>query len=166
MIVRRVVEARRQHHLEQFPQVNEQSHLAISASSQRLFPPSLLSSAQAISHSRTPALTEEERKLGDSTADGADETNKSTPGQNQWFGIGRVFSKRAARLRKRSAVALRNSQAPIGEDGTEGGDQTITRSKSVSHAGEDAGHEYTGKQQTDGEEEPVKASWWRRILCA
>lgn len=165
MIVRRVVEARRQHHLEQFPQVTEQSQLAISTSSQRLFPPSLFSSAQAISHSRTPALTEEERKLGDSTAAGADETAKNT-GPNQWFGIGRVFSKRASRLRKRSAVTLRNSQAPIDEDGTEGGDQTIRRSKSVSHAKEDDGHEHTDKQQTDGEEEPVKASWWRRILCA
>lgn len=162
--MRRVVEARRQHHLEQFPQVKEQSHLAISSSSQRLFPPSLFNSAQAISHSRTPALTAEERQLGDSSVNRGSETADNPPGQNQWLGIGRVFSKRAAGLRKRSAVALRRSQPPIDEDRFE--KDTIQRSKSVSHAKEDAAPECTDKQQADDGQEPIKASWWRRILCA
>ncbi|KAL1956543.1 hypothetical protein VTO42DRAFT_7014 [Malbranchea cinnamomea] len=156
LIVRRVVEARRQHFLEQFPHFQNQSPLSVRSSSQHFFPPGLLDSAQVISHSRTPALTAEERQLAQDADGGGSSSHEQY--QRKWSGLGRALSKRVARLRQRSATALRGSEAS-----NDASEKPSKRSKSVSHEKHcQPFHDDTTKQLIDV---PINASWWRRILC-
>lgn len=170
MIVRRVVEGRRQHRLEQLPQASQQFHLSPNSPSQHLFSPSLFNSSQAISHSRTPALTADERKLTDSLD--SHESAKDTQ-EHQWLDIGKALSKRVAKLKKSSSTALRGGggiERPSDEgeiEKQEDNDKLPERSKSASHAMDnDAIRDYADQQQINEEHGPIKASWWKRVLCA
>lgn len=185
MIVRRVVEARRQHRQQQFPQEpnqpnqpNGQLHRSPQRSSQQqLFPAGLLHSSQAISHAMTPPLTTEERKLSHSHAH-RDHDNSSAE-NSPLRGIGRALSRRVPGLKRSKSMALKRDHRHEGEAATtttatatgdsDANAQAPGRSKSVCQQKND-GHSVSrpGFKKENGKtgHEPDRVSpWWRRILC-
>ncbi|OAX81299.1 hypothetical protein ACJ72_04359, partial [Emergomyces africanus] len=93
LIIRRVVEARSRHHLQQFPVqqwMQEQSSLAAHSIPQSLFSADLIIASQADSHSRTPALTAKEREITDNNIN-TESPESSSQRPNQWQGWGERF---------------------------------------------------------------------------
>ncbi|KAI1939891.1 hypothetical protein LOZ66_002323 [Ophidiomyces ophidiicola] len=88
LIVRRVVEARRIHHLQQFPPSQQPSQPLISRP-----PPMERTTSQLIAHSHTPPLTAHEQALGD-------EIYTKKQHGSDWLGLRRAFSKRILKIRK------------------------------------------------------------------
>ncbi|KAI1993182.1 hypothetical protein LOZ53_002228, partial [Ophidiomyces ophidiicola] len=88
LIVRRVVEARRIHHLQQFPPSQQPSQPLTSRP-----PPIERTTSQLIAHSHTPPLTAHEQALGD-------EIYTKKQHGSDWLGLRRAFSKRILKIRK------------------------------------------------------------------
>ncbi|KAL2379897.1 hypothetical protein RJZ90_004971 [Blastomyces dermatitidis] len=125
LIVRRVIEARRRHHLQQFPvrpRTPGHSSLAAHSLPQSLFSPDLILSSQTDSHSRTPALTAKEREITDNNNNETTESSLQKP--NQWQGLGSAISKRIRSMKSRDTVDQSHKSPP----------STDHREKSISEA--------------------------------
>ncbi|OJD27354.1 hypothetical protein ACJ73_01253 [Blastomyces percursus] len=172
LIVRRVVEARHRHHLQQFPiQPRPPGHSSIAAHSlsRSLFSPDLILSSQSDSHSRTPALTAEEREITDNNNNEATESSLQKP--NQWQGLGRAISKRIRNMKSRDTVNQSHKSPP----------STGRREKSISEAANPGPNDppQPRKEGDDGvvvtktrghmndryEPGGSKKTWWTRLFC-
>ncbi|EEH39586.2 hypothetical protein PAAG_08855 [Paracoccidioides lutzii Pb01] len=112
LIVRRVVEARHCHYLQQFPtpQPKAIGHLSLAAHSpsQALFSPDLIVVSHADSHLRTPALTDTEKGFADHNFIN-EATERSSHRSSQWKGISRAISKRVRKMKSRDTTNQRHS---------------------------------------------------------
>ncbi|PGH00453.1 hypothetical protein GX51_05771 [Blastomyces parvus] len=173
LIVRRVVEARRRHHLQQFPvrpQTHGHSSLAAHSLPQSLFARDLILASQTDSHSRTPALTAKEREITDNNNhnNNNEEPESSLQKPNQWQGLGRAISKRIRKMKSRDTADQSHKSPP----------STARREKSISEvANPDSNNppQPTRKERDDSvvvghmddryEPEGAKKSWWTWLFC-
>ncbi|KKZ66438.1 hypothetical protein EMCG_07830 [[Emmonsia] crescens] len=172
LIIRRVVEARRRHHLQQFPvQPWTPGHSSLAAHSlpQSLFSPDLIIASQADSHSRTPALTAQEMEITDNNINNeANESFSQKP--NQWQGLGRAISKRIRKMKSRDTADLSHKSPP----------STAQREKSISEVVAPAPNyppqprkkeDTAGVVKAQGHENDRYGSgdnqkpWWRWLFC-
>ncbi|KAK2784098.1 hypothetical protein FQN53_008814 [Emmonsiellopsis sp. PD_33] len=166
LIVRRVVEARRLHHLQQFPPQGQRppahSALAAHAASQNLFPPDLIVSSQVDSHSRTPALTAKERELNDNNInEGIDGSHK----QSQWQGIGKVISQRIRKMKSGDLMNQAQNHPSNDQNEKAAADRTSPNAYDQKRDGLPAIEE-TQRSQNDGSQtERNQQPWWRQAFC-
>ncbi|PGH12570.1 hypothetical protein AJ79_04191 [Helicocarpus griseus UAMH5409] len=143
LIVRRVVEARRLHHLKQFPphlQKPGHSSLAAHSLSQNLFSPDILVASQADSHSRTPALTAKERKI----------TNpKLMAGPAKSYLESLPEEKDGDTADKNHGVTSANTK----------------REEAVSEKKGDGATKVVGTDRHGNDESERTQPWWRRLFC-
>ncbi|EER23140.1 hypothetical protein D8B26_001215 [Coccidioides posadasii str. Silveira] len=172
LIVRRVVEARRIHHLQQFPPTSQ----VLPPPSSR--PPMERTTSQLIAHSHTPPLTAHERALSDAVYKAQGEGS-----QKQWLGLGRALSKKIAKIRKNSDTPAPTTDTPRRRSRAESSAARSHKRKISSAQSKANNHESTGQQGTqrnepsysreddapkpqESEDGNSKESWWKRVNCA
>lgn len=174
VIVRRVVEARRIHYLQQFPQSTQPS------SSHGRPPVVERTTSQLIAHSHTPPLTAHERALSDAVY----QMDGSAENQRQWFGIKRALSKKIAKIRKNSDTPAPKSDTAAKQAEPSAGKtskahkrkSSVARNNSIARSHE-APHETSQNEAplTQGNTVPArqrndneisKEGWWKRLNCS
>ncbi|EEP82089.1 hypothetical protein UREG_06954 [Uncinocarpus reesii 1704] len=171
LIVRRVVEARRIHYLQQFPPNMQTSP------PQNSRPPMERTTSQLIAHSHTPPLTAHERALSDAVYQSQHDSS-----QKQWLGIGRALSKRIAKIRKNSDTPPSNSQTPARRRQSQAESSAGSAAKSSKRRSStarskvntaDVPHEAHQNEPNhsrgDSHQAPENGNperWWKRLNCA
>ncbi|WEW60400.1 hypothetical protein PRK78_005885 [Emydomyces testavorans] len=175
LIVRRVVEARRIHYLQQFPPTLE------ALPSQTLSPPVERTTSQLIAHSHTPPLTAHEQALSDAVY----QDTEHSPSQHKWLGMGRVLSRKIAKIRKSNEASALDTNAPAKQNSSSAGlsGDKISRPRplkasSTGHNTNEGSPEdrrnkaYPSRRGANdhGEgnetQDPNKPSWWKLLDCS
>ncbi|OJD19882.1 hypothetical protein AJ78_00242 [Emergomyces pasteurianus Ep9510] len=173
LIIRRVVEARSRHHLQQFPVLQwipEHSSLAAHCIPQSLFSPDLIIASQADSHSRTPALTAKEREITDTSMNnGLPENSSHKP--NQWQGLGRAISKRIRKIKSRDIADQSHKSSPAATQREKGISEMVVPAPNNppqprENEGDTPESAMTQDRENDrrgpGERQKI---WWKWIFC-
>ncbi|PGH16114.1 hypothetical protein AJ80_05329 [Polytolypa hystricis UAMH7299] len=174
LIVRRVVEARRLHFLQQHPHLYQRPGYSF-------FSPGTVDSPLALhspadSHSRTPALTAREQEISDDIYNNRDKPHSRA---SQWLGLDKVLSKHVGKKRKSAATASEKSRRDD-HTATRDEDDASRRSqkekkRSDSHSerqqpqekrgADDSQNHLQGGQPATANEENNSNSWWKNLVC-
>ena len=121
MIVRRVVEARRQHHQEQFPHLYQQSQQVHRGTYLAPYPSAdLVAAYSSDSYCKTPALTPLEQEISYDNSN-ANIGNPERP--SQWLGLRRKISQHIGKGRRGSDTPGEDSGDVHGHNAAERGEQ-------------------------------------------